>query len=163
MGTRRRQRATGSDGGSGAPQRDSRGQFLPGNKVGQGNPHLRRLAEYRQALNASLTPEKVARIVDRLVKLADKGDVQAAKVLLERALGKAKVAPDATEPLDLGIDSLSTVEDVKKASQSILQAMTDGRLTPDDGAKLAAIVELVRRSIETQELETRIAALEDER
>lgn len=42
-----------------------------------------------------------------------------------------------------------------------LHAVAEGQVTPEEGVSLAQIVEVRRRSIETAELEARIAALEE--
>lgn len=136
---------------NGANGRRENGQFAPGHPGGPGNPHIARLAEYRKALNAALSPDMVKNVTRKLYRLAMAGDVQAAKVVLERALGKVKEAPNTVIPIDVG--TLDTTEDVKRASSAILKAMARGDITADDATRYAYLVELVRRAIETHELE----------
>ncbi len=63
------------------------GKFLPGNRIGTGNPAARQAQQLRFALMTAVTPEDVQRMVRRLVQLAEEGDVQAAKLILDRVLG----------------------------------------------------------------------------
>ena len=46
---------------------------------------------------------------------------------------------------------------------TILRAAADGDLTPDEAVSIASLIETRRRTIETLELEQRIAALEQNR
>ncbi len=62
--------------------RGKAGKFAPGNKIGRGNPHARRMAEMRNALTAAMTPEKMAALGERLYGAAIAGDWVAAKLLL---------------------------------------------------------------------------------
>jgi len=45
----------------------------------------------------------------------------------------------------------------------VVQAVAGGELTPDEGAILTSILEARRKSIETQDHESRIAVLEAQR
>ena len=56
---------------------------------------------------------------------------------------------------------LDKATDLPKALGSVLTAVADGALTPDEGVSLAQIIETRRRAIETMDLEARIAALEE--
>ncbi len=70
-----------------AGNRDEAGRFLPGNPGGPGNPYAKQVAEVRAALLDAVTPEQVKQVVRALVDAAVKGQVAAAKVLLDRLLG----------------------------------------------------------------------------
>ena len=74
--------------------RDARGRFTAGNRGGPGNPHARRVAELKQAVLDALTPVKLQLIVERLIGLALGGDVAAARLLFQYALGKPAEAVD---------------------------------------------------------------------
>lgn len=64
------------------------GKFLKGCKGGPGNPEGRRIAKLRSALLNAVTEEDIAEIMQKMVGLAKNGDVQAAKIVLERTIGK---------------------------------------------------------------------------
>lgn len=136
------------------------GKFLKGHSVkSPGNPNFNKIAEYRRIIQAAVTPEDLRRVMLKLKRLALDGDMDAIRELLTRMVGKATAAPAHAEAVDL--PELTSPKDTIKAANAIVRAMSDGSLSSDDGAKLAAIVELARRSMETNELAERIAALEN--
>ncbi len=96
-----------SDGGARRPD----GRFGPGNRYGRGCPVNRRMHALRRALVDAVEPERVAKVIDRLGELAEQGDVQAAKLLLEYAVGKPPRALELTGPdgeaLGLGWERLT--------------------------------------------------------
>lgn len=78
--------------------RDSRGRFVQGNKGGPGNPHGGKVAKLRSALLAAVSQKDLREIIARMVAEAKAGDVQAAKLVLDRCLGPAE-AVDVAERL----------------------------------------------------------------
>lgn len=68
--------------------RGKNGRFLPGNPGGPGNPQAARVAQLRAATLAAVTPAQMKRVMRSLVEKAIDGDVAAARLLLERCLGK---------------------------------------------------------------------------
>jgi len=52
------------------------------------------------------------------------------------------------------------LESVGKAQSKLLQALSIGDITPNEGERIASIIEARRRSIETIDLEARICRLE---
>jgi len=73
---------------NGPAGRDAKGRFLPGNKLGKGNPHARQVAKLRSTLLNAVKPEDIRAIVRALVKQAKEGDLTATHELLDRLLGK---------------------------------------------------------------------------
>ncbi|EYD75850.1 hypothetical protein Rumeso_02632 [Rubellimicrobium mesophilum DSM 19309] len=55
---------------------------------------------------------------------------------------------------------MSTAADAVQAAGAILAAVAGGELTPAEGAHVMALVETYRRTLETTDLERRLAALE---
>jgi len=78
-------------GSNGDGDRDERGRFRPGWKGGPGSPvarHARELCErLDQALFKACSPDRLLAAVDATLKLAEAGDVQALKLLMERIAG----------------------------------------------------------------------------
>jgi hypothetical protein len=74
---------------NGANGRDQNGRFAPGNPGGPGNPQAKRVAALRRALLKSVKPADLEAIVLKLVEAAKAGDIQAAKEILDRTVGKA--------------------------------------------------------------------------
>jgi hypothetical protein len=93
-----------------------------------------------------------------IIDAAKKGDIAAARLVIER------LAPPARErPISLDLPDTSTVAGVSQAQQAVLEAMGAGELLPTEGSTPATILESRRKAIETEELERRIAALEEGR
>jgi hypothetical protein len=74
--------------------RTATGTFAPGNAFGKGNPHARRLAEWRDALTSTITADQVQALGAKLYAAAIDGDWVAAKLLLEYLVGKPARMPD---------------------------------------------------------------------
>lgn len=146
---------------SNGSDRDRRGRFLPGNPGGPGNPDAAKLWRLREAVTAAVTEADVRRVMRTLLRRATKGDMLAAKVFLDRVVGKTTATPRGAEGVALELPTIATTEDTLTASSAILKAMGEGRITPDDAVKLASVVEMARRTIETHDLARRIESLEE--
>ena len=72
---------------SGDGQDPTTGRFVPGNRMGRGNPLARRANQLRVALYRECSAGDLSAVIRRLIDKARDGDVAAAKVLLERLLG----------------------------------------------------------------------------
>jgi len=153
--------ASGARADSNGSDRDRRGRFLPGNPGGPGNPDAAKLWRLRAAVTAAVTEADVRRVMRTLLRKATGGDMLAAKVFLDRVVGKATATPGRGEGVALELPTIATTEDTLTASSAILKAMGEGRITPDDAAKFAAVVEMARRTIETHDLARRLDALEE--
>src|SRR5258708_3197283 len=75
------------------------GRFTRGNPGGPGNPFARQVAELGKVMLQAVTPEKMLVIAGAMIERAQKGDVAAAKLLMQYTLGKpaATVEPDRLE------------------------------------------------------------------
>jgi hypothetical protein len=74
------------------------------------------------------------------------------------------VAPlPRNRPVQFDMPVINTDADLGEAMGAILQAAADGELAPDEAVSVASLIETRRRTIETLELEQRIAALEQRR
>lgn len=118
-----------------------------------GNPKGRpRRTDTVAALRARIG-EAVPEIVDTLTAAAKAGDIQAAKVLLDRVLPSLK-AVDSPVTLSLG-------SDLAEAGRGVLGALGSGRIAPDQAASLAGVLASLARVQETVDLAARITALEE--
>ena len=126
-------------------------------KPGQsGNPAGRKPGSGEVAnLRASIA-QHVPAIVERLTDAALAGDVGAARLLMERVIPPLKAAEQAV-PLSLPTGSLTD------QGRTILAAVAAGELAPTQGAGLLASLWTLGKLIEVDELERRIAALEETR
>jgi len=107
-----------------------------------------------QKLRASIAGD-VPDILTRLVTAAKAGDVQAARLILERVLPAVKPIEQAVE-LPLPDGATLTAQ-----GRSVLAAVADGRLAPGQGAQLLAAIGSLARVTEIDELESRITKLEE--
>lgn len=130
--------------------RNPDGTFAPGNP---GKPKGSRHRATR-AVQHLLDGEAQA-ITQKAVAMALEGDSAALRLCLERI-----VPPRRDSPVTFSLPPMTTAQDAAKAAASVLASVADGELTPAEGAHVMALVETYRRTLETTELESRIAALE---
>lgn len=96
-------------------------------------------------------------IVAVLVAQAKAGDVAAARVLIERVI-------PAIKSLDSPVKfKLATEGSMSDQGEALIQAMAGGAITPDQGNRLLSSLAMLAKLVETDELEARIAALEQSR
>lgn len=128
-------------------------------KPGQsGNPAGKpKGARNRMTLLALAVMESDVEAIARTVtQAALGGDLQACRLVIERL-----VPPMRERPVSIDFPDTGTTEGISAAQQVILNAVGAGDLLPGEANTLAGIVEQRRKAIETQQLEQRIAALED--
>lgn len=71
-----------------SPKAKPRGRpFKPGHPGGPGNPHGKTVAQYRSAILAATSKEDAVAVFRAMIEAAKGGDVNAAKVVLDRLLG----------------------------------------------------------------------------
>ena len=73
---------------NGSNGRDGRGRFSKGNSGGPGNPYAQQVGKLRSALLRAVSEADMQAIVGRLVELAKEGNVQAAKEVIDRCIGR---------------------------------------------------------------------------
>ena len=97
--------------------RDNAGKFAAGNSFGRGNPVARHAQRLRQLFVTAVSEDDIKAIVTKLVELAKAGDIQAANLLLTRALGKPSTA-DTSLPIDnepiTSVDQVKTLDDARE-------------------------------------------------
>ena len=94
-------------------------------------------------------------VVQRVVTAAKGGDMAAARIILDRL-----VPPRKDRHISINLPPMTGAADAVSASSVIIGAVAKGNLTPSEGQVLAALVEVHRKALETEDLERRIAALE---
>ena len=132
--------------------RDTR--FKPGNPGGPGRRQGSRPAALL-ALDA-LAEGVATDVVIKVVEAAKGGDLKAADMLLSRIWPIRK-----GRQIKLAVPSIRTAADVVAALGAVTDAVAAGDLTPDEGSAVANVIEIKRRTLETEALEKRIAALEE--
>jgi len=68
--------------------------------------------------------------------------------------------PDDDTPPPTRVGRLDTARDVRKEAARLYRACRRGDVDPSDGSKMASILALIARSIETSDLEDRLNRLE---
>jgi hypothetical protein len=138
---------------------ETRGRpFEPGNQGGPGRP-----AGSRN--KATLALDEIAddagnAILEKMVEAAKAGDIRSADLVLQRIWPVRKGRPLS---LSLPLPVIETATDVVTALGTVADLVGAGDITPDEDQAVASILEAKRRAIETVELESRVAALEQER
>ncbi|WP_417729140.1 DUF5681 domain-containing protein [Roseovarius sp.] len=138
--------------GASSGGRNSDGTFAPGNP---GKPKGSR-HRATQAIQELLDKDGEA-LTRKAVEMALAGDTTALRLCLERIAPARKDAP-----VKFDLPPMESAQDATEAAQAVLQAVSEGELTPLEGASVMALVEAYRKTLETTELESRIAALEAE-
>lgn len=67
---------------------DERGRFIVGNAGGPGNPHAKRVAQFRSALLSVVSEDDLRAITRVVVNKALEGDLEAIRLLWDRCFGK---------------------------------------------------------------------------
>lgn len=130
--------------------RDTAGRFGPGNP---GKPRGARHKATQAAL--ALLDGEAGALTRKAIDMALAGDTTALRLCLERIS-----PPRRDSPVQFALPRMETARDAARAAGAVLEAVAAGELTPTEGAHLMALVETYRRTLETTELEARVAALE---
>lgn len=141
-------RNNGEDTGTG---RDARGRFSTG------NPGRPRGARHKTTLAVeALLDGQAEAITQKAIDAALGGDPTALRLCLER------IAPVRRgRPVEVDLGELAKPADLTSASLRLLEAVAQGEITPEEAQAIGRVVETARRAIEIEELEARIAALEE--
>lgn len=87
--------------------------------------------------------------------MALQGDTKAMQMCMDR------ISPPRRElPVKIGKLPTRTAEDLVKASETVIQKVTAGELTPGQGQAFANILDRRREVIVTQDLDQRLRAVE---
>jgi hypothetical protein len=122
-----------------------------GNPAGKRPGTRHKLTVWAEELLSTDVDKVIAKVVSR----AKRGDMSAARLILDRIMPvrKGRAAPFKLPPI-------KTTGDVVTALAAVTAAMAAGVLSPAEAVEIAAVIDLQRRAIETQDLEARLHALE---
>ncbi len=128
--------------------------FKPGNNMGRGRPQGSRN-------KATIMLEKIMAkdgeaVVQAVISAAKEGDMQAAKLVLDRVL-----PPRKGRPVTLALPSVRTAENLQVSVTETLRAMADGEISPEEAAIVTQVLEAKRKALELDEFERRLSALEN--
>ncbi|MBF0258639.1 MAG: hypothetical protein HQK62_07345 [Desulfamplus sp.] len=104
----------------------------------------------------SLLKGEAEALTRKAVEMALNGDIQALRLCIERLL------PPVREPLlePFKMPSIKKAESLPRVTEMILKEVAAGNLTPGQGESISRIVEQHRKSLELNDLELRLKALE---
>ena len=131
-------------------QKTRPGRWKPGQS---GNPAGKPKGAGEVAKLRAAIAQDVPQILEALKAQALAGDVQAARLLLERTIAPLK-AVEPPQPLTLPDGSLT------EQGRAVLASVADGEIAASQGAALVAAIGTLARVVEIDELAARIEALE---
>lgn len=124
-----------------------------GNPAGRPRGTLNRATVLAQELLAA----RVENIANKLIELAEGGDMRAIRVCMERLVPATQHQPITVElpPIEKPADSV-------EAAAAIAAAVAAGELTAAEAAKLAKVVETYVRALDSKGFDERLGKLEHE-
>ena len=127
-----------------------------GTRFKPGNPGKPRGARHKvtRAVEELLEGE-AEELTRKAIEKALEGDMAALRLCMDR------IAPPRKDALvSLALPPVRSAADAVGASAALLQAVTAGDVTPDEAARVMALLTAHKAIVETGDLESRIAALE---
>jgi hypothetical protein len=123
---------------------------------GPGNPGKPRGARHKATTAVlALLDGQAEALTQKAIETALAGDTTALRLCLDRIAPPRKDAP-----VSFTLPPMATAKDAATAAGAILSAVALGDLTPQEAAQIMALIETYRRTLETCDLEARVAALE---
>jgi hypothetical protein len=129
-------------------------KFEKGHPGGPGRPRGSRNAV--NLLLDRLAEAEAETVVRKMLDVAAGGDRVAARLVLNRIWSVPK-----GRPIEVELPEIHTPEDLLVAHAAVAAAVSDGRLTPQEGASLATMLETHRRAFELVAQEQKIEQLDD--
>ena len=136
-------------------ERKRDGTFALGNSVGANKAGSRH--RVTKAVEALLEGQHEA-LTQKAIDKALEGDGMALRLCLDRIAPPRKDAP-----ISFPLPPILTAADTVQASSSLLAAVAEGEVTPDEAGRIMALLTAHRALVETGDLERRIEALETKR
>ena len=102
-----------------------------------------------------LGAEGAQKVLEAVLDAAQRGDMTAASIILKRCWPEFR-----GRPIRLELPGTPTPTGVVAALAAIVSAVAGGRISPEEGQAVSAVIETQRRAMETVELAARIEALE---
>jgi hypothetical protein len=134
--------------------RESNGRWKKGfspNPAGQpsGSRH------HKTLLLEGLLGERGPEVLAKIIELGLKGNEVCLRIMAERLY-----PPRKSMPLRLQLPPLATISDAQVAMAAIVEGTSNGAIRPDEAVALSGVVGQFVKTVETAELDDRIAKLE---
>jgi hypothetical protein len=101
----------------------------------------------------ALLHDEAEAVVRALIANAKKGDTAAAAFIVRRLL-------PVRHPVEFSLPPVTEAADIAAAVTALAKQMSEGKLTIEEAAAAAGVLEVQRRTIETSDTLKRLAALE---
>jgi hypothetical protein len=119
-----------------------------------GNPGRKPGSKNRTTLvAAALLESEAEELVRKAVELAKAGDVVILKFVLGRILPRERL-------IKLDVPRMEFADDAVEALDSVMRAVSDGRISPSEGAALATLISSHQRAIDMADVVKRLDSLE---
>jgi len=125
-----------------------------------GNPAGKpRGAKNRSSLVAErLFADEIQEICGSVIAQAKAGNMQAAKIILDRVL-----PPIKDKPIQIDLPNMTSSSDLLKAMECITFALGSGQISPLEGESIVRIVDVHIKALELNEIEKRLSCLEKQK
>jgi Family of unknown function (DUF5681) len=146
-------------GDNSAPKQRARGPGRPFVRGKSGNPAGKRRGSRNKAtvLLDQLAEAEAGDLLHQVIAKAKGGDMVAAGLVLARIW-----PPRKGRPVRFDLPALNTPRDLPVAIAALIQAASEGELSPDEIAALASALDGWRRSVETVELQKQLDEMKAE-
>jgi hypothetical protein len=114
----------------------------------------------QKAVQEAVTPEHAQALIRVVLKQGLQGNLQAARIVLDRVCGRPQDGRGDGEHIDIGLPNLRTAANCTAAIDVIIASMTAGTVDLPTAKFLLDAVERRRKAIETLEHEQRLTDLE---
>jgi hypothetical protein len=101
-----------------------------------------------------IADSEVAGVMHAMIRKAKRGDVAAASVILRRCW------PPRRARVLFPMPALTTTAGLPRALAAVATAISEGVLSPEEGAAIASVLDQQRRALELVQFEERLARLE---
>ena len=109
-------------------------------------------------LAEKLMADDAEAVVTAVIEAAKSGDMQAARIILDRIC-----PPRKDSPLTFALPKIESAADAANAMSAIIVAVAAGEMSPGEATEIARLIESFTKARELGEFEARLAALEAER
>ena len=128
----------------------------PDGTFAAGNPGKPKGSRHRATqATQNLIDDQSEAITQKAVEMALEGDTVALRLCIERIAPTRKDAP-----VEFSLLNIETAADTALAAAALLRAVSEGAVTPLEGATVMGLLEQYRRALEASDFEKRIEALE---
>jgi Family of unknown function (DUF5681) len=113
-------------------------------------------ARHKASMMAEMLFEnEIAAVCHQVIDQAKEGNMQAAKIILDRLL-----PPRKDRPINFKLPFIQNTADALEASRLICHAVGNGEITPLEGESLSKIVEIHAKNIDLFNFGSRLEAIE---